>query len=40
VKTIFVGAGVDTVARPGWIDPFGSCRSSDSHISEIAVFSG
>ena len=40
VNTILVGDGFATVARPGPIEPSGACRSSDSHISEIAVFSG
>ena len=38
--TAVVAFGWVTVARPGWSAPFGACRSSDSHISESAVFSG
>ncbi len=40
VNTIVVGEGVDTVARPGFSAPPGAWSSSDSHISESAVFSG
>ena len=40
VNTILVGEGFEIVARPGWSEPSGAWRSSDSHISEIAVFSG
>jgi len=38
--TIVVGDGFDSVARPGSSDPSGAWRSSDSHISESAVYSG
>jgi hypothetical protein len=40
VNTIVVGLGLATVARPGWSEPPGAWRSSDSHISEPAVNSG
>ena len=40
VNTMVVGEGLATLARPGCSEPSGACRSSDSHISESAVFSG
>ena len=40
VNTIVVGDGFETVARPGSSAPPGAWRSSDSHISESAVYSG
>src|SRR5215472_6690713 len=40
VNTIVVGEEFATVARPGSIEPSGAWRSSGSHISESAVYSG
>src|SRR6516162_5082379 len=40
VNTSLVGDGYATVARPGSTAPSGAWRSSDSHISETAVYSG
>ena len=40
VNTNVVGDGFATVARPGCTEPSGAWRSSDSHISDTAVFSG